>query len=1110
MRIPCLRHGAVGRCGLVLAVSVSLFSLAARAQEDAAVGTIAVEPLPAEAPPPEVKNEATKLEAVQVTGSRIKRADAESEQPVVRLTRKDLDRTGQTTIGDVLQTLPAAGSSLNTTINNGGTGATEVDLRNLGSNRVLVLVDGHRWISGLRSLSTNSVDLNTIPFALVERIDVLQDGASAVYGSDAVTGIVNIITKKKFNGLNLSTQYGAFTQGDGQQQLHTITAGNSFDGLFGGSSTSIFGAFSFQDQKAIFAKDRRLSRVPRINAGPTRQSTFTPDGRALFVASQTTVMPQNFGTTNCPNLAPGIAEGAINSETPIDLPAEAGGGNVTTIPNPMVMLPPGAANTPGVNLCDITRVAGSSGDSPADYRPYSGATDSYNFATTNYLTTPLRSYNGYLSLEHAFNDAIRLSVQGLYSLRQSRQQLAPQPFSIGDIGPIIGGLLPNSLQSYNQATFIPASSTFNPTRGNVGLEGPQDIGRLVTRTTDPAGGTNIDPCMGTGTDPTGTGQIGCGPAGALFYSGAVLRRFVEGDPRIQVQNVPTRFGRAGLSGSFGLFALDSVDWELGYSYGVTSQSQSLLNSFRVDRIRNAIVGNYVENDIFGSRADQNIPDDVPLCVAPCVPLNLLGGEGTVTREMLDYIQFDDHSNTRQSQSDLYLNLSTSFPVALLPDALGVAVGLERRTSKYTDNPSLEQRNGTTSGLTSSPTAGSVTAKEAFVELDIPLVRDLPLFRDLGLSLAGRVSDYGDLGKATTGKLGARYKPVDDLLLRSTFSTSFRAPNTGELFLSNAGSFPALTDPCAAPAAGSTAETNCNNDEVAPYVQTVVQFLSPFTGNPNLKSETSHSLTAGMVFSPKWITGFDVTVDYFRIKLDNFISPPGAQFILDQCYSTPGRAYCEFVSRNPNNGQLASVLNSFQNFPSTETAGVDFSLNYALQTKDTLFAALGKFKIAANATFLSSYAQSVQGADGSTITRTGYVGTRSDDIGVPLPRWKINPSLQWSNGAWSGALNTRIIWGTEESCDDGIAPTLVEQGLCSDPDAVNAQGEAAPKNRIRYAWKTDLQAGYNLRAYKTQLTLGVQNLFDKDPPISYSAFANSFDSSYWVPGQMPYLNLKKDF
>ena len=494
---------------------------------------------------------------------------------------------------------------------------------------------------------------------------------------------------------------------------------------------------------------------------------------------------------------------------------------------------------------------------------------------------------------------------------------------------------------------------------------------------------------------------------------------------------------------------------------------------------------------------------MPLCVAPCVPLNFFGGPGSVTAEQLAYIQYTDLSSTRSTQSDLYFNLSTTVPVPFLPDAIGIAAGVERRTSKYTDNPSPEAIDGTTAGLTSMPSNGSVAAKEVFVELDIPLAKDLPFMQELGLNLAGRISDYGDLGKSTNGKIGATYHPIKDLLLRSAFSTSFRAPNTGELFLGNAGSYPGLTDPCAAPEAGSVTETNCDADGVAPYTQLTSQFYAPFTGNKNLKSETSHSLTAGFVFSPSAINGFDMSVDYFRIKLDNFITPPGAQFILDQCYKTPGRAGCEFITRNSQQ-QLLSVLNAFQNLPSQDTSGIDFSVNYILPTKSIeALASLGKFKLAGNATFLSSYAQTVLGSDGVTLTRTGYVGT------LALPRWKINPSLQWSNGPFSGSVNTRIIWGTFESCDDGITPSLSELGLCSDPTHRDVDGNLSPRNRVKYAFKTDMQMGYVYKPAKASITLGLENAFDRDPPISYSS-SNSFESSYWVPGRLPYISLKKDF
>lgn len=1080
MSISPMRRMGVDRC--VFAVVAALAAFAGNAQDNTgSTATIAVQALPDSDAAAVKEKEVTKLDAVQVTGSRIKRAEAETAQPVVRLSRKDLERTGSNTVGDILQTLSAAGSSLNTTINNGGTGATEVDLRNLGSNRVLVLVDGHRWVNGLRSLSTNSVDLNTIPLAIVERIEVLQDGASAIYGSDAITGIVNIITRKRFDGLSLSSQYGEFTQGDGRNQIHTISGGKTLN-FFGSQSTTAFASISYQEQAPVFAGDRRLSRLPLINTGLTRASSFTPTTRSLFVGNSSGSTINNFGTGRCPSLSGAVADGVVNSPTPVDLPDEAGGGNVTTLPPANIPIPDQAGMLPAVNLCDFTLNNGASGNAAADYHRFVGANDAYNFAPANYLSTPLKTYNGYVSLAHEFTDNFRFSVQGLYSKRESIQQLAPQPISLGDIGPIIGGLIPGSTQSFNQATFIPASNPFNPTRSNSGMypQGPQDIGRL-----DPRDNSNNE-------------EVAVG----LFNSGAVLRRMVEGDPRIQQQSVPTRFVRGGFEGGFEIFNSPMVNWELGYSYGISTEAETLFNQYRTDRIRNAIVGNYVET-ANNTREDQAIPDDVPLCVAPCVPLNFFGGPGTITPEQLAYIQYTDRSSTRSTQSDLYLNFSTTVAVPFLPDDLGIALGVERRTSKYTDRPSQEAIDGTTAGLTSLPSDGSVKAKEAYVELDIPLLKDLPFAQDLGLNLAGRVSDYGSLGKSTNGKIGATLHPVRDLLLRSSFSTSFRAPNTGELFLGNAGSFPGLDDPCAAPEDGSVTQANCNADMVPEYTQTVFQFYSPFTGNRDLKSETSHSLTAGFVFSPTAISGFDMSVDYFRIKLDNFISPPGAQFILDQCYNTRGRQYCEFITRNSQQ-QLLSVLNAFQNFPSQDTAGFDFSVNYSLPTKGIpALAALGKFKIAANATFLSSFAQTVQSSDGATLTRTGFAGTLS------LPRWKINPSLQWNNGPVSASLNTRIVWGSSESCDDGIAPSLSSLGLCSDPTNRDADGNLAPRNRVPYSFKTDLQVGYVYKPAKAALTLGVQNLFDRDPPISYSS-SNSFESSYWVPGRLPYLKLSKDF
>ncbi len=196
--------------------------------------------------------EAKKVERIEVTGSRIKRTDMETASPVLSLDRDDLVQTGKVSIGDILQKIPAAGAALNTAFNNGGNGSTSMDLRNLGSERLLVLVNGRRWISSLGS----TVDLNTIPTAAIERVEVLKDGASALYGSDAIAGVVNIITRKDFEGAEFSSYIGQnLKEADGQQYTTEMTLGTATDKggiLFNASHTT---------QKEIWAGDREVSSV---------------------------------------------------------------------------------------------------------------------------------------------------------------------------------------------------------------------------------------------------------------------------------------------------------------------------------------------------------------------------------------------------------------------------------------------------------------------------------------------------------------------------------------------------------------------------------------------------------------------------------------------------------------------------------------------------------------------------------------------------------------------------------------------------------------------------------------------------------------------------------
>ena len=217
--------------------------------------------------------EETAVEKIEITGSRIRRADVEGANPVTVMGRVDIEKFGITSIGDVLQSIPSAGSAINTNSNNGGDGTTTINIRGIGSNRTLVLVNGKRWSPGLGG----SVDLNNIPSSIIERIEVLKDGASAVYGSDAVAGVVNIITRQDFEGVHASGYMGEYDEGDGNKEQWDIGFGTSND------KGNVYFNVSYVEEEPTFAGDREISAVPVFGA-PTGfgGSSGTPNGRFWY------------------------------------------------------------------------------------------------------------------------------------------------------------------------------------------------------------------------------------------------------------------------------------------------------------------------------------------------------------------------------------------------------------------------------------------------------------------------------------------------------------------------------------------------------------------------------------------------------------------------------------------------------------------------------------------------------------------------------------------------------------------------------------------------------------------------------------------------------------
>jgi len=236
------------------------------------------------------------LEEVIVTGSRIRQNPLADTGPVMQISTEDIQRSGLTSLGDFLQRLPASGGALNARFNSSGNfgfppdgsgvgaGSSQVDLRHLGAKRVLVLVDGMRWVSESSASGVGSAtDLNTIPLSIIDRIEVLGDGASAVYGADAIAGVVNIITKKNFQGFEISGYGGSFSEGDGDTVEGSLSIGSVSD------QASVFLNVSYVDQNSVSAAD-----VPqaRESAGPgtlnLHGSSGTPQGRFVLNDPNTT------------------------------------------------------------------------------------------------------------------------------------------------------------------------------------------------------------------------------------------------------------------------------------------------------------------------------------------------------------------------------------------------------------------------------------------------------------------------------------------------------------------------------------------------------------------------------------------------------------------------------------------------------------------------------------------------------------------------------------------------------------------------------------------------------------------------------------------------------
>lgn len=928
------------------------------------------------------------LQKVEVTGSRIPTLNTESISPMVSLGSKDIKLDGVRNVESLLNNLPQVFAAQSGNVVNGASGTATVDLRGLGENRTLVLVDGRRLPAG--SPGSTAADLNQIPAALIKRVDVMSGGAGAVYGADAVSGVVNFIMIDNFEGVQVELNGSGYNH----QQNNPHGVGDVVAGRSVGNPAQFQrpGNKSFDGR----SKDASLLIGGNFAEGKGNATVF------FSYKKDDALLQSERDFTSCALTASAAGYGCGGSGT------NATGRFVNTKTN--------AIYTATAN---------------GDPRAYT-ANDAYNYGPINHLQRPSERYGVSASARFDVNDKIRVYSNFAFHDNTTDAQIAP------------GGIFGNIYTlRYDNPMLSPAM------KNAFSLFAPGDETDVV-----------------------------------------VQRRNVEGGGRVALFNNTSYRMMFGAKGTVGKWNYDVYAQTSKVRYAGSSE-----NYFSKERGAKALDVVNV-NGVATCRSVVDGSD--PNCV-PYNPWTL----GAVTPEQLAYIQTPGqtygHTAQQIQSGTLAADLGDyGIKVPGAKSGVGVSFGVERRVESLELNPDAPSANFDLDGAGGPvvPVKGRYVVKDIFGEVQIPLLEDRSFAKLLSTNLSFRHTDLSTGVTANTYGAGLMWQPSSMLSVRASHQKAVRAPNINELY-SPAGNnlFNADADPCAGATPTATfAECARTGVTAAQYgnIQDspAGQYNYLAGGNSNLKPETAKSNTFGLVIAP--MRNLTVTLDYFDIKIKDTISNVNPLTTLDKCLESGNSLYCSQITRD-RLGTLwllpeASIVGTNVNIGSMRTSGVDVGASYDFRATD-----YGRFSLMLNGSLLTKFEVEELPGEPAYDCVGKYNGDGNCD--QPRPKWRHKLRLNWGSPF---KADVALTWRYFKAVD-------LEDGATS---------LVASDRRLPATSYFDLAASYPVTK-QISVMAGINNLFDKDPPITSKygvgqGNGNTFPSTYDALGRKLFMNLTARF